>query len=171
MSGQVFCVFYALCGIPLNLAFLKQLGKCLTIHLGQLEKGMHSVVPHKVWTDYCISISVLRKQAVPTKGHVAVPSWCLWISPKSEFALFPSEQWGLWQWACSVSQAAFCFWSSLLYSSATWKAGHLERASTSPSLPSAPLVSGIMWWVSRESKQALMQWKDRRPPVLDENAL
>uniref|UniRef100_A0A665UYD9 Potassium two pore domain channel subfamily K member 16 n=1 Tax=Echeneis naucrates TaxID=173247 RepID=A0A665UYD9_ECHNA len=26
MSGQVFCVFYALCGIPLNLAFLKQAG-------------------------------------------------------------------------------------------------------------------------------------------------
>lgn len=46
--GQVFCVFYALIGIPLNLAFLKQLGKCLIIHLGQLEKGMVSVVPHKV---------------------------------------------------------------------------------------------------------------------------
>ncbi|KAM4723640.1 potassium channel, subfamily K, member 16-like [Anableps anableps] len=47
VSGQVFCVFYALCGIPLNLAFLKQLGKCLTIHLGRLETGMVAVVPHK----------------------------------------------------------------------------------------------------------------------------
>ncbi|XP_026210679.1 potassium channel subfamily K member 16-like [Anabas testudineus] len=47
VSGQVFCVFYALCGIPLNLAFLKQLGKCLTIHLGRLEKGVVSAVPHK----------------------------------------------------------------------------------------------------------------------------
>ncbi|XP_029937824.1 potassium channel subfamily K member 16-like [Myripristis murdjan] len=47
VSGQVFCVFYALCGIPLNLAFLKQLGKCLTIHLGRLERGMVSLVPHK----------------------------------------------------------------------------------------------------------------------------
>ncbi|XP_061699164.1 potassium channel subfamily K member 16-like isoform X2 [Syngnathoides biaculeatus] len=47
VSGQVFCVFYALCGIPLNLAFLKQLGKCLTIHLGRLERGMVAVVPHK----------------------------------------------------------------------------------------------------------------------------
>nr|XP_040056033.1 potassium channel subfamily K member 16-like [Gasterosteus aculeatus aculeatus] len=47
VSGQVFCVFYALCGIPLNLVFLKQLGKCLTIHLGRLERGMFSVVPHK----------------------------------------------------------------------------------------------------------------------------
>ncbi|XP_022050549.1 potassium channel subfamily K member 16-like [Acanthochromis polyacanthus] len=47
VSGQVFCVFYALCGIPLNLAFLKQLGKCLTVHLGRLERGMVSVVPHK----------------------------------------------------------------------------------------------------------------------------
>ncbi|KAF7201039.1 potassium channel subfamily K member 16 [Nothobranchius furzeri] len=47
VSGQVFCMFYALCGIPLNLAFLKQMGKWLTIHLGQLEKGMVAVVPHK----------------------------------------------------------------------------------------------------------------------------
>ncbi|KAM3594840.1 uncharacterized protein V6R79_014832 [Siganus canaliculatus] len=47
VSGQVFCVFYALCGIPLNLAFLKQLGKCLIIHLRKLEKGMISVFPHK----------------------------------------------------------------------------------------------------------------------------
>ncbi|XP_054652880.1 potassium channel subfamily K member 16-like [Dunckerocampus dactyliophorus] len=47
VCGQVFCVFYALCGIPLNLAFLKQLGKCLTLHLGRLERGMVSVVPHK----------------------------------------------------------------------------------------------------------------------------
>uniref|UniRef100_A0A3B4XRV0 Potassium two pore domain channel subfamily K member 16 n=1 Tax=Seriola lalandi dorsalis TaxID=1841481 RepID=A0A3B4XRV0_SERLL len=47
VSGQVFCVFYALCGIPLNIAFLKQLGKCLIIHLGRLKRGMVSVVPHK----------------------------------------------------------------------------------------------------------------------------
>ncbi|XP_062863499.1 potassium channel subfamily K member 16-like [Trichomycterus rosablanca] len=46
-SGQVFCVFYALCGIPLNLAFLNQLSKCLTLHLGRLERSMISVVPHK----------------------------------------------------------------------------------------------------------------------------
>ncbi|XP_026857233.1 potassium channel subfamily K member 16-like isoform X2 [Electrophorus electricus] len=51
-SGQVFCVFYALCGIPLNLAFLNQLSKCLTLHLGRLEHSMVSVVPYKhssVW--------------------------------------------------------------------------------------------------------------------------
>lgn len=48
VSGQVFCVFYALCGIPLNLAFLKQLGKFLTAHLGRLQKGALSLVPHKV---------------------------------------------------------------------------------------------------------------------------
>ncbi|KAI1895159.1 hypothetical protein AGOR_G00103430 [Albula goreensis] len=44
---QVFCVFYALCGIPLNLAFLNQLGKCLTLHLGRLERGVVSVGQHK----------------------------------------------------------------------------------------------------------------------------
>ncbi|XP_061599846.1 potassium channel subfamily K member 16-like [Cololabis saira] len=47
VSGQVFCVFYALCGIPLNLTFLKQLGKCLTAHLGRLERGMVAAVPHR----------------------------------------------------------------------------------------------------------------------------
>ncbi|KAF5896229.1 potassium channel subfamily K member 16-like, partial [Clarias magur] len=45
--GQVFCVFYALCGIPLNLAFLNQLSKCLSMHLGRLEHRMVSMVPHK----------------------------------------------------------------------------------------------------------------------------
>ncbi|XP_070835919.1 potassium channel subfamily K member 16-like [Chaetodon trifascialis] len=47
VSGQVFCVFYALCGIPLNLALLKQLGKCLTIHVGRLEKGIVTVIPFR----------------------------------------------------------------------------------------------------------------------------
>ncbi|KAM9777964.1 potassium channel, subfamily K, member 16-like [Neosynchiropus ocellatus] len=47
LSGQVFCVFYALCGIPLNVAFLKQMGKCLTTHLSRVERGMVGVVPHK----------------------------------------------------------------------------------------------------------------------------
>ncbi|XP_076605552.1 potassium channel subfamily K member 16-like [Chaetodon auriga] len=47
VSGQVFCVFYALCGIPLNLAFLKQLGKCLTIHVARLEKGIVRVIPFR----------------------------------------------------------------------------------------------------------------------------
>ncbi|XP_071995860.1 kinesin-like protein KIF6 isoform X2 [Engystomops pustulosus] len=33
MGGQVFCVFYALFGIPLNVAFLNQIGKGLNAHL------------------------------------------------------------------------------------------------------------------------------------------
>ncbi|KAM9355024.1 kinesin-like protein KIF6 [Pholidichthys leucotaenia] len=46
--GQVFCVFYALCGIPLNVAFLKQLGGSLAARLVLLQNWMVSVVPHKV---------------------------------------------------------------------------------------------------------------------------
>ncbi|XP_069464853.1 potassium channel subfamily K member 16 [Ambystoma mexicanum] len=38
VAGQVFCVFYALLGIPLNLAFLNQLGKGLNLHLIALER-------------------------------------------------------------------------------------------------------------------------------------
>ncbi|XP_075719602.1 potassium channel subfamily K member 16-like [Rhinoderma darwinii] len=33
MAGQVFCVFYALFGIPLNVAFLNQIGKGLNAHV------------------------------------------------------------------------------------------------------------------------------------------
>ncbi|XP_073529390.1 potassium channel subfamily K member 16-like [Phyllobates terribilis] len=33
VAGQVFCVFYALFGIPLNVAFLNQIGKGLNAHL------------------------------------------------------------------------------------------------------------------------------------------
>ncbi|MBN3313711.1 KCNKG protein, partial [Atractosteus spatula] len=47
VSGQVFCVFYALCGIPLNLAFLNQLGKGLTAHLGRLERSVLTAGQHK----------------------------------------------------------------------------------------------------------------------------
>ncbi|TSM77405.1 Potassium channel subfamily K member 16 [Bagarius yarrelli] len=49
--GQVFCVFYALCGIPLNLAFLNQLSKCLSAHLGRLEHRMMSIVPYKQYVE------------------------------------------------------------------------------------------------------------------------
>uniref|UniRef100_A0A3P8UHG7 Potassium two pore domain channel subfamily K member 16 n=1 Tax=Cynoglossus semilaevis TaxID=244447 RepID=A0A3P8UHG7_CYNSE len=44
VTGQVFCVFYALCGIPLNLLFLKQLGTCLSVHLGRLKTRVVSAV-------------------------------------------------------------------------------------------------------------------------------
>ncbi|NXA13335.1 KCNKG protein, partial [Sapayoa aenigma] len=38
VAGQIFCVFYALFGVPLNLAFLNQLGKGLNAHLLTLER-------------------------------------------------------------------------------------------------------------------------------------
>ncbi|XP_029452604.1 potassium channel subfamily K member 16-like [Rhinatrema bivittatum] len=48
IAGQAFCVFYALGGIPLNLAFLKQLGKGLSLYLLRLERCLqrpgHSMV-------------------------------------------------------------------------------------------------------------------------------
>lgn len=83
---------------------------------------------------------------------------------------FPSKQLRLCQWACSSSQAACCSWSPPLCCSVTWKAGRLARASILPSLPSVPLVLEIMWWVSRQSKQALMWWKDRSGHLWDKSA-
>ncbi|XP_060101005.1 potassium channel subfamily K member 16 [Heteronotia binoei] len=41
VPGQVFCIFYALFGVPLNLAFLNQLGKGLSAHLINLEGWVH----------------------------------------------------------------------------------------------------------------------------------
>nr|XP_025978787.1 potassium channel subfamily K member 16 [Dromaius novaehollandiae]XP_025978788.1 potassium channel subfamily K member 16 [Dromaius novaehollandiae] len=41
VAGQVFCVFYAFFGVPLNLAFLNQLGKGLNAHLITLERWVH----------------------------------------------------------------------------------------------------------------------------------
>uniref|UniRef100_H0ZBI2 Potassium two pore domain channel subfamily K member 16 n=1 Tax=Taeniopygia guttata TaxID=59729 RepID=H0ZBI2_TAEGU len=40
VAGQIFSVFYALFGVPLNLAFLNQLGKALNAHLLTLERWM-----------------------------------------------------------------------------------------------------------------------------------
>lgn len=37
-AGQVFCVFYALVGIPLNVVFLNHLGTGLRAHLATLER-------------------------------------------------------------------------------------------------------------------------------------
>lgn len=37
-AGQVFCVFYALVGIPLNVVFLNHLGTGLRAHLTMLER-------------------------------------------------------------------------------------------------------------------------------------
>uniref|UniRef100_A0A8B9IBP0 2P domain potassium channel Talk-1 n=1 Tax=Anser brachyrhynchus TaxID=132585 RepID=A0A8B9IBP0_9AVES len=44
VAGQVFCVFYALFGVPLNLAFLNQLGKGLNAHLMMLERWVQKPV-------------------------------------------------------------------------------------------------------------------------------
>ncbi|KAG7509682.1 potassium channel subfamily K member 16-like [Solea senegalensis] len=60
VAGQVFCVFYALFGIPLNLAFLKQLGKFVTVHLGRLKRGMVSqTVEALAMSLYLVSGSLL----------------------------------------------------------------------------------------------------------------
>uniref|UniRef100_A0A8C4RK46 2P domain potassium channel Talk-1 n=1 Tax=Erpetoichthys calabaricus TaxID=27687 RepID=A0A8C4RK46_ERPCA len=47
ISGQIFCVFYALFGIPLNVVFLNHLGKVLTVHLGRLDQRILTLVKHR----------------------------------------------------------------------------------------------------------------------------
>ncbi|KAL8185622.1 UNVERIFIED_CONTAM: Potassium channel subfamily K member 16 [Gekko kuhli] len=55
MPGQVFCVFYALFGVPLNLAFLNQLGKGLSTHLINLEGWVHKPGRARVQSLICHS--------------------------------------------------------------------------------------------------------------------
>lgn len=49
VGGQIFCVFFALFGIPLNIVFLHRVGKILSLlckKLGKFlyEKGMRKVI-------------------------------------------------------------------------------------------------------------------------------
>ncbi|XP_043945652.1 potassium channel subfamily K member 16-like [Protopterus annectens] len=46
-GGQTFCIFYALFGVPLNLVFLNQLGKGLTLHLNRLERRVKNSASHE----------------------------------------------------------------------------------------------------------------------------
>ncbi|XP_067884699.1 potassium channel subfamily K member 16 [Heterodontus francisci] len=46
VGGQVFCVFYALFGIPLNLTFLNHVGRSLNGHLKKLEKSAQKSSNH-----------------------------------------------------------------------------------------------------------------------------
>ncbi|XP_023649087.1 potassium channel, subfamily K, member 16-like isoform X2 [Paramormyrops kingsleyae] len=58
-SGQVFCVLYALFGIPLNLAFLNHLSTCLSLHLGRLEWGIISMRHQKNTKDFLLMVTFL----------------------------------------------------------------------------------------------------------------
>ncbi|XP_051881412.1 potassium channel subfamily K member 16 [Pristis pectinata] len=47
VGGQVFCVFYALFGVPLNLTFLNHLGRSMNGHLKKLERNTQKSSNHR----------------------------------------------------------------------------------------------------------------------------
>ncbi|XP_067841414.1 potassium channel subfamily K member 16 [Heptranchias perlo] len=47
VGGQVFCVLYALFGVPLNLTFLNHLGRSLNAHLKRLERNTQKPGSHR----------------------------------------------------------------------------------------------------------------------------
>ncbi|NWJ04894.1 KCNKG protein, partial [Crypturellus undulatus] len=62
VAGQVFCVFYALFGVPLNLAFLNQLGKGLNAHLITLERWVHKSGRVQVWCQFVINFHCVKTE-------------------------------------------------------------------------------------------------------------
>ncbi|MBN3279413.1 KCNKG protein, partial [Polyodon spathula] len=80
VSGQVFCVFYALFGIPLNLAFLNQLGKGLTAHLGRLERsvlttGQHGQILKMLTVSFFLILGTLLFLVFPPVIFSYVEGW------------------------------------------------------------------------------------------------
>ncbi|NXE24261.1 KCNKG protein, partial [Ardeotis kori] len=59
VAGQIFCVFYALFGVPLNLAFLNQLGKGLNAHLITLERWVQKPGRAQVQSIFLITGTLL----------------------------------------------------------------------------------------------------------------
>ncbi|KAK6488675.1 potassium channel subfamily K member 16-like [Huso huso] len=80
VSGQVFCVFYAVFGIPLNLAFLNQLGKGLTAHLGRLERsvltpGQHGQTLKMLTVSFFLILGTLLFLVFPPVVFSYVEGW------------------------------------------------------------------------------------------------
>ncbi|XP_069743248.1 potassium channel subfamily K member 16, partial [Narcine bancroftii] len=59
VGGQVFCVFYALFGVPLNLTFLNHLGQSMNGHLKMLERNAQKSSNHQQAMKIFIMVSLL----------------------------------------------------------------------------------------------------------------
>ncbi|XP_066479324.1 potassium channel subfamily K member 16 [Tiliqua scincoides] len=79
VPGQVFCVFYALFGVPLNLAFLNQLGKGLSVHLINLERWVHKPgrarVVQTLTTGFFLTVGTLIFLVFPPMIFSYVEGW------------------------------------------------------------------------------------------------
>ncbi|XP_030055119.1 potassium channel subfamily K member 16-like [Microcaecilia unicolor] len=79
IAGQAFCVFYALGGIPLNLAFLKQLGKALNMYLVRLERCLqrpgHSMVVQALTMTFFLVAGTLLFLIFPPMIFSYVEGW------------------------------------------------------------------------------------------------
>ncbi|XP_052536396.1 potassium channel subfamily K member 16-like [Tympanuchus pallidicinctus] len=79
VAGQVFCVFYALFGVPLNLAFLNQLGKGLNAHLITLERWVqkpgHDQVVQRLAMAVFLTAGILLFLVFPPLVFSYVEGW------------------------------------------------------------------------------------------------
>lgn len=85
-AGQVFCVFYALMGIPLNVVFLNHLGTGLRAHLTTLDR----------WEDHPRHSQVRRRPSSPPgpPGQIA-ENWEMGLGMQtSESQFVQLQDWG-----------------------------------------------------------------------------
>ncbi|KAM6182815.1 potassium channel, subfamily K, member 16-like [Erethizon dorsatum] len=80
-AGQVFCVFYALVGIPLNVVFLNNLGTGLRAHLATLERWeerpLRSQLLQVLGLGLGLTLGTLATLVVPPVAFSHVEGWSL----------------------------------------------------------------------------------------------
>ncbi|KAM5256360.1 potassium channel subfamily K member 16 [Ctenodactylus gundi] len=78
-AGQVFCVFYALVGIPLNVIFLNHLGTGLRTHLAALERWedqpRRSQLLQVLGLALCLTLGTLAILVFPPMAFSHVEGW------------------------------------------------------------------------------------------------
>ncbi|NXF40919.1 KCNKG protein, partial [Nyctibius bracteatus] len=75
VAGQIFCVFYTLIGVPLNLAFLNQLGKGLNAHLIILERRVQKPAHAQVQLAILLTTGTLLFLVFPPFVFSYIESW------------------------------------------------------------------------------------------------
>lgn len=130
-AAQIFCVFFALFGIPLNVVVLNRVGKYMLASVRKLadfleEKSGHRVSPSQILT--------LEQGVFFTADLISWPKPL--HSPRGS-VVSPSTWRPLSQASCSSS---WCRWLC----SSSRKAGPTLKLYTTASSPSAPLALGTL---------------------------
>lgn len=139
-AGQIFCVFFALFGIPLNMVVLNRVGKYMLV----IERRISNFLEGK--TDQ----RVRRSNNLPSMFKIA-PDFSLAGTIHSSLCSPPSHPCrGVpvsLSTSCLTCQEHFCSSLCRWLCSNNRRAGPTPRLSTTASSPSAPSALGTLWQV------------------------